>query len=330
MAERRSVAVGIFVLGGFALGTVAILLFGGMRVFTKTVAAVAYFPGSVAGLSVGAPVTFRGVKVGSVKSMRVHMQLSDLQAVIPVYLELDPGQLTWTDGTPAPGDGELRRAVQAGLRAQLVAQSLVTGQLAVDLDFRPALAQPQTAGSGGQETAASVVEIPTVSSDMQHLKDQLTTLNLKALADKASVVLTDLQRILDEFAGKAAPLVQSVQLVAADAHATLQAATAAIRDVQENAVRTLRGVDSLGVAGKRQLAGSGAALNGALARASAALAQAGTLTATLNTAAAARSPERADLQATLRDLAASASALRGFTHDLQRNPAGTLLGHASR
>ena len=34
---------------------------------------------------------------------------------------------------------------------------------------------------------------------------------------------------------------------------------------------------------------------------------------------------RGDLQASLRDLAASASSLRGLTHDLERNPLGTLL-----
>jgi paraquat-inducible protein B len=37
------------------------------------------------------------------------------------------------------------------------------------------------------------------------------------------------------------------------------------------------------------------------------------------------SSPRGDLQASLRDLAASASSLRDLTHDLERNPLGTLL-----
>ena len=322
MAERESLAVGIFVLGGLALGAAAILVFGGMHLFTPTLAAVTYFPGSVAGLAVGAPVTFRGVKVGTVKSMRVHVQLSDLHAVIPVYLELVPGQLAWTDGTPAPADAELRRAVQAGLRAQLVAQSLVTGQLAVDLDFR--------SGPAPKPPAGGVLEIPAVTSDMQHLKDQLAELDLPALADKASRVLTALQRILDDLGSETRPLTQNLLLATADARTTLQAATAAIRAVQAETGRTLSGVDRLSLAGSRELAGAGAHLDVVLARAAAALAQADTLTTSLNTVTAARSPERADLQAILRDLAASASSLRSFTRDLQRNPAGTLLGHASK
>jgi len=38
-----------------------------------------------------------------------------------------------------------------------------------------------------------------------------------------------------------------------------------------------------------------------------------------------RSPMRGDLEASLRDLAASADSLRSFTHDLERDPAGTIL-----
>jgi paraquat-inducible protein B len=323
MADRVSLAVGIFVLGGLALGAAAILVFGGMRLFTATIPAVTYFPGSVAGLSVGAPVTFRGVKVGTVRSMRVHVELSDLRAVIPVFLDLDPAQLAWTNGTPAPGDAELRRAVHAGLRAQLVAQSLVTGQLAVDLDFRGGPPSPEAA-------AGTTLEIPSVTSDMQYLKDQLTELNLPALAEKASRVLTTLQRVLDDLGDKATPLAQSLLLAVADARTTLQSATIAIRAVQGDSARTLGNLDRLGAAGRRQLATSGAQLDVVLARAASVLARADTLTASLSAATAPRSAERADVQATLRDLAASAASLRSFTRDLQRNPAATLLGHVAK
>ena len=208
------------------------------------------------------------------------------------------------------------------MRAQLVAQSLVTGQLAVDLDFR--------SGPAPKPPAGGVLEIPAVTSDMQHLKDQLAELDLPALADKASRVLTALQRILDDLGSETRPLTQNLLLATADARTTLQAATAAIRAVQAETGRTLSGVDRLSLAGSRELAGAGAHLDVVLARAAAALAQADTLTTSLNTVTAARSPERADLQAILRDLAASASSLRSFTRDLQRNPAGTLLGHASK
>jgi paraquat-inducible protein B len=326
MAASKSVAVGAFVLGGLALGTIAILVFGGMRLFTTTTLAVAYFPGSVAGLAVGAPVTFRGVQVGTVESMRVHVDISDLQAVIPVYLELDTARMSWTGGEAPPGDHDLRRAVHAGLRAQLVAQSLVTGQLVVDLDFRPSLpASPAPRGVPG-----GALEIPAVGSEFQNLKDKVADLHLDVLADKASHVMISVQRILDVVNAKAEPLAQSVLLATEDARVTLQTATSAIRAVQADAARTLVNVDQLSLAGRQQLKTSGTQLDLVLDRAATALAHAETITASLDAATTPRSPERADLQATLRDLAASASSLRSFTRDLQRNPAGTLIGHAAK
>ena len=81
----EATAVGGFVLGALALGVGAILLFGGTRLFTTNLRVVVFFQDSVAGLAVGAPVTLRGVKVGTVRSMRVHLKLPEL---IPVILVL--------------------------------------------------------------------------------------------------------------------------------------------------------------------------------------------------------------------------------------------------
>ena len=80
MAAARPAAVGGFVLGGLALGVVAILLFSGVRLFSHTLQAVVFFRGSVAGLNVGSPVTFRGVRVGSVRDVRLLLDAKDLTA----------------------------------------------------------------------------------------------------------------------------------------------------------------------------------------------------------------------------------------------------------
>src|ERR1700733_7919094 len=137
MALNKSTAVGAFILGGAALGVVAILAFGGTRLFTKSLRVVVFFNDSVAGLEVGAPVTLRGVKVGSVRSMKVYLKLPELIPVIPVYLEIEPDKVSWTNGSLRAGATDVEQAVKAGLRAQLATQSLVTGQLSINLDFHP-------------------------------------------------------------------------------------------------------------------------------------------------------------------------------------------------
>jgi paraquat-inducible protein B len=61
--------IGIFVVGAIALAVVALVVLGSGKFFKKTFRAVCYFEGSVGGLNIGAPVIFRGVKIGSVANV---------------------------------------------------------------------------------------------------------------------------------------------------------------------------------------------------------------------------------------------------------------------
>src|SRR5258708_21672320 len=115
MAAPRPAAVGGFVLGGLAIVIAAILFFGGSGLFASRLEAVAYFEGSVGGLSPGAAVTFRGVRVGSVSRVALIVYPTDLQARIPVHLQLERDQVTLaarTGGLPL-----LPQPIQARPRA---------------------------------------------------------------------------------------------------------------------------------------------------------------------------------------------------------------------
>ena len=136
MAAARPAVVGGFVLGALALVVVAILLFGGSRLLRARFRAVAFFHGSVGGLIAGAPVTFRGVRIGSVQHCELNL-LSSGQSRIPVTLEFAPELVTLNGQTLREGMIDSNEFVNLGLRAQLALQSFVTGQLRVDLDFLP-------------------------------------------------------------------------------------------------------------------------------------------------------------------------------------------------
>jgi paraquat-inducible protein B len=98
-----------------------------------------------------------------------------------------------------------------------------------------------------------------------------------------------------------------------------------VREVQVSAARTLGDIDLLAVRGRQQIATSGEALDRVLAKSGDAVTQADKLLASVNEMTAPRSPIRGDLEATLRDLAASAGSLRTLTRELQRDPSATLL-----
>ena len=115
------------------------LFFGSGLFHEKRLRAVSFFNGSVAGLRVGAPVTFRGVPVGEVKSLGVRV-MPDGQSIIQVNMELVPGMVAVYGADRAEREANVPALVKRGLTAKLVTQSFVTGLLNVELAFRPGAA----------------------------------------------------------------------------------------------------------------------------------------------------------------------------------------------
>jgi paraquat-inducible protein B len=318
MTANKPLLVGAFVLGGLALGVLAILLFGSAHLFSKTARFVSVFTGSVAGLTVGSPVTFRGVTIGKVENIQVQLDEKNHTGVIPVYMVIEPDKVEWTNGSfRSPDAPSIAAAIKAGLRAQLRSESLVTGQLSVDLDFYPG--SPIVAA----HLKGKTLELPTMPSDMQNLKNEISDLHLRDLADKTRLTMVSMQRLLDEAGGRIGPLADSLQT-------TLEVTRSTLVALQGNSARTLEDIDKLAVEGRGQIATNGRDLDQLLRTAQATAAQAETLVATLNDMTAPRSPIRDDLQSSVRDLAASAGSLRAFTHDLERDPTGTLFRKTPR
>lgn len=318
--KPRPAVVGGFVLGGLLLAVAAILFFGGVRLFTPTLRAVIFFPTSVAGLSVGSPVTFRGVKVGTVQKIALLLNVTDRNSIIPVYVQLDSDAISWRDPANQKASPSLPLLVDAGLRATLSTPSLVTGQLGVELDFRPDVAV-STPGP-----AVGLPEIPTMTSALQNLKDKLTDLPLKELVDDVRSSLASLRAVAYSLSTKIDPLTDSARLTADAARETLKATTESVRALSADASRTLGNIDRLAVDGRQTIVVTGKQLQSVLASAQRTAETAEKLTVSLNTMVEPRSEMRGDLEASLRDLAASASSLRNFSRELERSPISALKG----
>jgi paraquat-inducible protein B len=332
--NSRAAVVGAFILGALALVVAGILFFGGMWLFATTTRVVVFFSEPVTGLDVGAPVTFHGVRIGSVQSISIRFNADAKTARIPVYLELEPSQLI-LEGSKFTGRAGLTSAtrpsasdyedmVRAGLRAQLSLQSFVTGQLRVDLDFRP----DTPARLSG--TIADVPEIPAVSSELSHLWSELSKLPLRELADSAQKAFASVARLSDHLDTRLDPLIDSVQHTADTATHTLQTADAFVRQLQVEASTALHDLRDLLVDARGQVNARGGELGRTIATADRAIRQAETFLESLNSLVEPRSAFRGDLEATMRDLAASASSLRGFAGTVERNPNALIMGRTSR
>ena len=131
--------IGVFVLGAITLLVIAVVALGSGKLFRKTFKAVCFFEGSVAGLDVGAPVVFDGVRIGSVIDVVLRYNATDLSTTIPVHIDLDSQRVETIGPLPSPKSFEedLRRLIDRGLKARLELQSIVTGKLQVSLAYYP-------------------------------------------------------------------------------------------------------------------------------------------------------------------------------------------------
>jgi paraquat-inducible protein B len=199
MSKQPNVTlIGGFVAGAIVLLIAGLLVFGSGKLFSQTGKYVLFFEGSVKGLNVGAPVDFRGVRVGSVTNVQVVFNSEDVSLRIPVFIEIDPNRLTLSavgaesskKGVPA-GKNTMDLLVERGLRASLTMQSLVTGLLSVDLDFHPDMS-PRYAG-----IQTGYPELPTIPSRLEKLTKTLDQIPIDELIEKIQSAISGIDRFVN-------------------------------------------------------------------------------------------------------------------------------------
>ena len=155
--------IGAFLVGAVVLMVIGILVFARGQFLTEKRTFVLFFEGSVKGLNIGAPVDFQGVQVGSVTDVRVQYLVQQGEFRIPVYIEIEPGRVkeVGVRDTQEAQRQFIKSLIDQGLRAQLGMQSLVTGQLFVQLDFHPGT-PVRLVG-----TDPDVLELPTIPTPLQ-------------------------------------------------------------------------------------------------------------------------------------------------------------------
>jgi paraquat-inducible protein B len=202
-AKAHPRAVGVFVLGAIALVLGAIVLLSSGHWFEPRHRFAVFFPGSVRGLNPGAPVAFRGVKVGEVKDVTAFVTgRTDTPVQIEVVIEVRTRVVESPQGMARPLEGlssqELAKAlIDLGVRARMLSQSLLTGQRYIDMDFLPQ-APARFAG-----LARRYPELPTTPTSMDKLSDQaevvvekLATLPLDQMLEDVRKALQSLREVL--------------------------------------------------------------------------------------------------------------------------------------
>ncbi|MGO3057518.1 intermembrane transport protein PqiB [Halomonas sp. AOP43-A1-21] len=152
---------------------------------------------TVRGLSRGAPVEFRGVRMGTVAAVPWNFTApqpdSRARFAIPVLIRIEPQRLGIenTDVDLEEWEARLNRLFSIGLRASLKNGNLLTGALFVDLNFQRDSEERYIA-----ETFSNRTVFPTVAGGFAQIQAQITSLLDKLNALEVEPLLAGLDRNL--------------------------------------------------------------------------------------------------------------------------------------
>lgn len=183
-------AIGLFLIGAIILAVIATALLASVTWFDRQTKFVSFFQETVNGLENGAPVKFQGVPVGTVTSLGIQIDQRDKTFQVPVEYEVDLTRLTTQTGTYVnlADRTVLRRQIADGLRAGLAMESIVTGQLYIELSYKADAKPPEL-----EEHATAYPEIPTVPSLMAALGT-----GAGSLVDDVMQVLVQVNTMLED------------------------------------------------------------------------------------------------------------------------------------
>lgn len=324
--KRNALLIGGFVVLAFLLLIGSVFWLSGGDLFGKQQKARVYYEGNASGLSVGAPVTFRGVTMGQVEDVGIQMDTRTLKTTIAVVIKLQRNALRLSDDAAASLP-DLPALVQRGLRARLVSQSVVTGQKAIDLDFVPDTPVTLLGGPG-------LPEIPALADRFGALIDQVADLplrdtvgDMRAAVQELRNTLVAVQQALESTRSILTDASTEVKATGVESRKTLAAATEAVRHVQGSSAVTLDAITRLADASRQTLLSAQPELQRTLVGAREASETAKLAMDRIADIGAPGAPLRADLEAAVRDLSQAARGLRSLSELLEEKPNAIIFGN---
>ncbi|MBO9332988.1 hypothetical protein C1I89_31460 [Achromobacter pulmonis] len=318
--KRNALLVGSFVVTSIIVLIASVLWLGGSDLLSSHQTAKIYYDGNVSGLTVGAPVTFRGVTVGEVTDVGIQMNMRSLDTTVPVSVKLQSSAMRFRDGSE-DAIPDLPTLVKRGLRARLAMQSIVTGQKAIELDFLPDT--PATLlGAPGE------MEIPALRDRFGALIEQVADLPLRDISNDVRAAVKDMRSALSTMQTTLDSAATEFKLTTEQSRATLKTASEAIAHLEQNSAKTLQSIRTLADASKQTVVTAQPELVRLLAETRKASESANLAMTQLADMTSPNAPVRADLQSAVSDLSQAARGLRSLSELLEERPNAIIFGNA--
>ena len=158
-----------------------------------------YFESSIRGLSVGAPVEFRGVNIGEVMDFSLIGDAGNAHFRIPILIKIEPERFTILPRDENASRDEVNAAILSkliknGFRAQLKSGNLITGELFVDLDMYKDVPPATLKKENGLFVLPTVPgTIETLKSDLKSVLDNIAKVPFEAIGKELQETLKEVR-----------------------------------------------------------------------------------------------------------------------------------------
>lgn len=188
MSEKNNhFTMGMFIVGALLIAVTIIKFAIGTGFGEDKETVIMIFEGSVKGLSIGAPVTLRGVEIGQVTAIELQLESDSAKLIMRVEADISGENIRRT--------GDLREdlldeMIDHGLKAQLNTQSILTGLLYVQMDFHPEKEIILV------DINTPYQQIPTIPTNLERLTQELESFDLVKMAKDIENIATNVSKFV--------------------------------------------------------------------------------------------------------------------------------------
>ncbi len=279
---------------------------------------VMYFDESLRGLSIGAPVEYRGIPIGKIEDIQLKIEEINDEIKIPVLISIYAEKLS-LDGDVDDATSIIKHLVEKGIRGQLTTSNLLTGAQFISLVYPEDSTTNPGIIKARSESGLAYQELPTTSG--------LTSM----LAQSATEIISEIHGGIKD----ARKLISSpeIQSSTKDIALILENVSDLLKDIKPDIVAsmdslsgTLKNADAISGKFNQQAMPLAKQLNSTLKRLDGALAEAQKTLASADTVLNEDSGLQYELRLLIEEVSEAANSFTVLANTLQRKPNSVIFG----
>lgn len=248
---KNKTFIGAFVFGSIVLLCLAFFMLGYGRFSSQQVSFALFFDSSLRGLTIDSPVFFKGVPIGSVRSIYIVPNSTGDVFKTVVIIELNDS----AGGVDSVHENHnflhfmddekyVKSLISQGLRAKLSTASLITGQLVVELAM---INNPDPLSEREMQKFNGLMQIPTLPNVFDSILSNVEDLPLHDISNQLLLLLENMNTLiaelkLPELRNNINEIVLNMNTVQADTKNALQEYTALAKQLNAKLPDILRQV----------------------------------------------------------------------------------------